>query len=65
MSCAGTLGLYVDAIDWSRELESAADHPGASAAAPTGVVPAPQPSLPRQSDARRGRGSFPQSENHP
>jgi hypothetical protein len=43
------LGLYVDAIDWSRELESAADHPGNSAAAPQPSplrCPAPQPSLP-------------------
>jgi type IV secretion system protein VirB5 len=35
------LGLYVDAIDWSRELEPAANPPAAAPAAPRPVQPAP------------------------
>lgn len=38
------LGLYVDAIDWSRELETPADRPAASVAArPANVAPSTAP----------------------
>lgn len=40
------LGLYVDAIDWSRELDVPPPSPAASAAAPTPPPAAPPASLP-------------------
>ncbi len=56
------LGLYVDAIDWSRELETPADHaPG------TAVTPVPDPGVPSGSplDPRLGQPSQAQTENRP
>ncbi len=56
------LGLYVDAIDWSRELETPVDHaPG------TAATPVPDPGLPSGSplDPRLGQPSQSQPENRP
>ncbi|MEN3746102.1 conjugal transfer protein TrbF [Sphingomonas sp. HF-S3] len=56
------LGLYVDAIDWSRELETPADH------APVGsATPVPDPSMPSGSplDPGLGQPSLTQPENRP
>lgn len=56
------LGLYVDAIDWSRELDTPADHaPGAAA------TPVPDPGVPSGSplDPRLDQPSQAQPENRP
>lgn len=56
------LGLYVDAIDWSRELETPAEHPSGAAA-----TPAPDSGVPSGSplDPGLGQPSQAQPENRP
>lgn len=58
------LGLYVDAIDWSRELETPADHPSSPASAP---VPNASANLPSGSplDPNLGQPSQVQPEIRP
>lgn len=60
------LGLYVDGIDWARELESAADRPTTAPATANPAAPAPQPtSAPANTAPDQGQSMPIQSENRP